>query len=72
MLFIVNNLDFDKIYYYGNDKPLHVSVGDKSEKHLQIMDVSKNGRRIPGKKAYGNKAKLLAEELIKVSISGMP
>ena len=72
MLFIVNNLDFDKIYYYGKDKPLHVSVGDKSEKHLQIMDVSKNGRRIPGKKAYGNKAKLLAEELIKVSISGMP
>ena len=71
MLFIVNNLDFDKIYYYGKDKPLHVSVGDKSEKHLQIMDVSKNGRRIPGKKAYGNKAKLLAEELIKVSISGM-
>ena len=72
MLFIINNLDFDKIYYYGNNKPLHVSVGDKSEKHLQIMDVSKNGRRIPGKKAYGNKAKLLAEELIKVSISGMP
>ena len=72
MLFIVNNLDFDKIYYYGNDKPLHVSVGDKSEKHLQIMDVSKNGRRIPGKKAYGNKAKVLAEELVKVVKSESP
>jgi hypothetical protein len=72
MLFIVNNLDFDKIYYYGNDKPLHVSVGHKSEKHLQVMNVSENGRRIPGKKAYGNKAKVLAEELINVSISGMP
>ena len=72
MLFIVNNLDFDKIYYYGNDKPLHVSVGHKSERHLQIMNVSVNGRRIPGKKAYGNKAKVLAEELINVSISESP
>ena len=72
MLFIVNNLDFDKIYYYGNDKPLHVSVGHKSEKHLQVMNVSENGRRIPGKKAYGNKAKVLAEELVKVSVSELP
>jgi hypothetical protein len=72
MLFIVNNLDFDKIYYYGNDKPLHVSVGHKSEKHLQVMNVSENGRRIPGKKAYGNKAKVLAEELVKVVKSESP
>ena len=72
MLFIVNNLDFDKIYYYGNDKPLHVSVGHKSEKHLQVMNVSENRRRIPGKKAYGNKAKVLAEELVKVVKSESP
>ena len=65
MLFIVNNLNFDKIYYYGNDRPLHVSVGNKSERHLQIMNVSDQGRRIPGKKAYGNEAKMLAEELMK-------
>ena len=72
MLFIVNNLDFDKIYYYGNDKPLHVSVGHTSEKHLQVMNVSENGRRIPGKKAYGNKAKVSVEELINVSILEFP
>lgn len=64
MLFIVSNLSFDKIYYYGNDRPIHVSVGDESERHLQIMNVSDKGRRIPGKKAYGNEAKILAEELI--------
>jgi hypothetical protein len=63
MLFIVNNLDFDKIYYYGNDRPLHVSVGHESERHLQVMNVSDKGRRIPGRKAYGNEAKVLAEEL---------
>lgn len=64
MLFIVENLNFDKIYYYGNNKPLHVSVGNISEKHLQVMNISDNGRRIPGKKAYGNEAKKLAEKLI--------
>jgi hypothetical protein len=36
------------------------------------MNVSENGRRIPGKKAYGNKAKVLAEELVKVSVSELP
>jgi hypothetical protein len=65
MNFIVNNLDFDKIYYYGESRPIHVSVGEKAEKHLQIMNVSDKGRRIPGKKAFGNKAKVLAEEQIK-------
>ena len=63
MLFIVNNLAFDKIYYYGKDRPIHVSVGSENSKHLQVMNESKNGRRIPGKRAYGNKAKKLAEEL---------
>jgi hypothetical protein len=64
MLFVVNHLDFDKIYYYGNDRPLHVSVGNESERHLQVMNVSDKGRRIPGRKAYGNEAKVLAEKLI--------
>lgn len=62
MLFIVNNLIFDKIYYYGKDRPLHISVGNKSERHLQIMKISDKGRRFPGKKSYGDKAKQLAEE----------
>ena len=63
MLFIVDNLSFDKLYFYGNDRPIHVSVGNTNERHLQIMNVSDKGRRIPGKKAYGNKAIILAEEL---------
>jgi len=27
--FIVSNLDYDKIYYYGNNSPLHVSVNSE-------------------------------------------
>ena len=61
--FIVNNLNFDKIYYYGEDRPVHISINKICERHLQIMNLSKNGRRIPGKKAYGEDAKLLTAEL---------
>lgn len=43
MKFIVNNLDFDKIYYYGESSPIHVSVGKIAEKHLQIMNLSDKG-----------------------------
>ena len=61
--FIVNNLMFDKIYHYGNNRPLHVSVSNQPMKHLQLMNNSDKGRRIPGKKAFGDKAKELAETL---------
>lgn len=63
VLFIVKNLSFDKVYFYGKNRPLHVSVGNEPERHLQIMNVSDKGRRIPGRKAFGNKAIILAEEL---------
>lgn len=62
MKFIVNNLDFDEIYYYGESSPIHINVGKIAEKHLQIMSLSDKGRRIPGKKAFGITAKALAEE----------
>ena len=71
-MFNANDADFDRNYYYVNDKPLHVSFGHKTEKHLQIMDVSEKRRHIPGKKAYGNKAKVSVEELINVSIVEFP
>lgn len=61
--YIVKNLSFDRLYYYGDNRPIHVSVGDEPLKHLQIMSESKLGRRHPGKKAYGENAILLAESL---------
>jgi hypothetical protein len=64
MQFIVDKLNFDKIYYYGKERPLHVSVGINEEKHLQVMNMSEKGRRIPGQKAYGDKAKFLAKNIV--------
>jgi hypothetical protein len=61
--FIVKNLRFDRIYYYGDNRPIHVSISDTPVKHLQIMCESSNGRRYPGKRAFGDDAVLLAESL---------
>lgn len=62
--YIVSNLNFDKLYYYGSGRPIHVSVNKEMIKHLQIMNESDNGRRIPGRKAFGKEAISLARELV--------
>ena len=62
--FITQKLNYDRIYYYGNNRPLHVSIQLTDPlKHLQIMGESENGRRYPGKKAFGDRAVILAEGL---------
>ncbi|GFD73165.1 hypothetical protein KUL113_25850 [Tenacibaculum sp. KUL113] len=62
--FITQKLNYDRIYYYGNNRPLHVSIHlTEPLKHLQIMCESENGRRYPGKKAFGDDAVTLAEDL---------
>ncbi|WP_269518606.1 hypothetical protein [Alteromonas sp. BMJM2] len=62
--YIVNNLSFDRIYFYGNDRPVHVSFHLESlQHHLQVMGTSDSGRRYPASKAFGEDAKLLAEKL---------
>ncbi|WP_445767168.1 hypothetical protein [Rheinheimera sp.] len=61
--FICQQLSFDKLYFYGRNRPIHISVSDDQLRHLQVMQQSANGRRYPGKKAFGDNALALAEEL---------
>ncbi len=62
-LYICQHLPFDKLYFYGRNRPVHVSVSDTPLRHLQVMMKSPNGRRYPGKKAFGDNALALAKEL---------
>lgn len=62
-LFICQHLPFDKLYFYGRNRPIHVSVADSPLRHLQVMQQSAKGRRYPGKKAYDVNAITLAKEL---------
>ena len=61
--FIVKNLDFDRLYFYAVERPIHISFSEAPMKHLQIMCNSHSGRRYPGKKALGEHAILLAGNL---------
>lgn len=61
--FIIRHLEFDKIYFYGKDRPLHVSVHEQPLKHLQVVKTGANGHRIPAQKAFGNNTIQLLESL---------
>ena len=47
---VSKNLPFDRMYLYGNDRPIHVSFGPQHSRFIQVMKTSKNGKRIPGKR----------------------
>lgn len=44
---IVANTPFDRLYYYGNDQPLHVSHGPEHKRQVVLMRAGKSGRLIP-------------------------
>ena len=44
---IAERLPFDRIYFYGVDRPLHVSVGPEEKRMLVTMLTSAGGRRVP-------------------------
>jgi len=62
-LYICQQLNFDKLYFYSRSRPIHISVSDEPLKHLQIMHQSNNGRRYPGKRGFGKNAITLAQEI---------
>jgi hypothetical protein len=61
--YIVSKLNYDRIYFYGAQRPIHVSVSDTPIKHLQIMRNSINGKRYPAQKAFDKDVIKLAEVL---------
>lgn len=42
--FVAENLDFDRLYYYGEDRPLHVSHGPQA--HRAVTLLTEKGRRL--------------------------
>lgn len=61
--FIIEHLPFDRIYYFGDSRPMHVSINNEPMRHLQVMSESTTGRRIPGRKAFGDAAIKLSKGL---------
>lgn len=51
---IVQRLPFDRLYYYGNDRPIHVSFGPQQLGVAYKMTKTKSGRIIPRPLEYVN------------------
>jgi len=43
-------LPFDRMYLYGNDRPIHLSFGPEQSRFIQTMNTRLDGRRFPGRK----------------------
>ena len=44
---IVENSKFDRLYYYGNDLPVHVSYGPEHNRLIVMMTPTETGRLVP-------------------------
>ena len=44
---IVQYTPFDRLYFYGDDKPVHVSCGPDDTREVVIVKASKSGRSVP-------------------------
>ena len=48
---ITTHLPFDRLYFYGSEKPLHVSIGPEETRAVVTMIEGPSGRRVPQRKA---------------------
>jgi len=44
---VVEHLPFDRLYFYGDDRPFHVSIGPEESRAVITMFTGPSGRRIP-------------------------
>jgi hypothetical protein len=44
---VVDNTPFDRLYFYGDDKPIHVSFGPEHSRQVVRMVGGKSGRLVP-------------------------
>lgn len=61
--FICTHLEFDRLYFYGKDKPLHISVGADNSKYALIRQRRSDGIRVNTKSAKGSATQALFDDL---------
>lgn len=48
---VAAKLPFDRLYYYGADRPVHVSVGPEEARVVVSMLLGPSGRRVPQRRS---------------------
>ncbi|MEE1673609.1 hypothetical protein SNR37_003035 [Agarivorans aestuarii] len=61
--YVCKELPFDRLYFYGKDCPLHVSIGPKESKYALIRMPNTQGVRVNSKSATGDGTTSLFEHL---------
>ncbi|WP_414628737.1 hypothetical protein [Vibrio diazotrophicus] len=61
--FICKNLEFDRLYFYGVDKPLHISIGPDNSRYAFIRKTRSDGVRVNGRSAKGAATPTLFDDL---------
>lgn len=44
---IITNLKFDRLYYYGRNRPIHISIGPENNLAITLVSTTPTGRKIP-------------------------
>ncbi|MBF0353087.1 MAG: DNA phosphorothioation-associated putative methyltransferase [SAR324 cluster bacterium] len=44
---VIENTSFDRLYYYGDDRPIHVSIGPENTRQVVVMLPRKDGKLVP-------------------------
>ncbi|MBN3492230.1 hypothetical protein [Vibrio neptunius] len=61
--YICTHLDFDRLYFYGKDRPIHISVGPDNSHYALIRSTRSDGLRVNTKSAKGSATQSLFDNL---------
>ena len=62
--YVINELPFDRLYFYGSDRPIHITFGSDHKRYLHVKQRDGNGKRNVGKGAIAEKALTLLKNSI--------
>ena len=51
--YITRHLPFDRLYFYGKDSPIHISVSTENSRYALIREANSDGIRVNRKSAQG-------------------
>ncbi|RQW62384.1 hypothetical protein [Vibrio viridaestus] len=61
--FITHHLPYDRLYFYGTERPIHISVGPENTQYALIRYRNETGKRVNGKSATGSATLKLFNDL---------
>ncbi len=61
--YICKNIEFDRLYFYGKDRPIHISIGPENSRYALIRERRSDGVRVNKKSAKGSATLTLFDSL---------